>query len=197
MDDRISILDRNKAEGSPLKRIFGTVSSILAHVRVGPLTFHLPVDPRSHRLPHQDKTIADDDLVQLSNYSFNVCEALEVTIQEKKPGILSESVRTALNKLGMCVNRCLEPLASQPICPFRVVSKIERAIRKGTNTQRNGYNKGEVEGHKREIQQIFDAIDVPSSFLNKDNSEEGCASESLPLNSCETATTSVSENGGG
>lgn len=47
--------------------------------------------------------IADDDFVQLSDYSFNVCEALEATIQEKTDG-LGESTRTALEELGMCVN---------------------------------------------------------------------------------------------
>ena len=45
-DDRIDILNRNAIEASPAKRVFGTVISILALVRVGALALHLSVDSR-------------------------------------------------------------------------------------------------------------------------------------------------------
>ena len=34
LDDRINILDTNMVDGSPLKQVFGTVSAIIALVRV-------------------------------------------------------------------------------------------------------------------------------------------------------------------
>ena len=44
-----------------------------------------------------------EDSVLLSEYCFNVCEALNATIQGKGADDLNVSVRTAIEDLGRCV----------------------------------------------------------------------------------------------
>lgn len=48
--------------------------------------------------------ITDKDSVQLSDYCFNMFEALKATIQEEDISDLNESARTALEDLERCVN---------------------------------------------------------------------------------------------
>jgi len=60
--------------------------------------------------------INNEDSVLLSEYCFNVCEALNAAIQGKKAEDLNESVRTALEDLGRYVYCPLPGLPlSEPI----------------------------------------------------------------------------------
>jgi len=52
--------------------------------------------------------INHEDPVLLSDYCFNICEALNATIQGKSADGLNKSAMTALEDLGRCVYRlCL------------------------------------------------------------------------------------------
>ena len=42
--------------------------------------------------------------------------------------------------------------------------EIERTLRRGASTPHTGYNKDKTEGHKLEIREILDALNVPSSL---------------------------------
>ena len=96
-DDRINVLDRNAIETSPTKRIFRTVSAILALVRVSVLVLHLLVAHYSWF--NQDKMIDDGDSVELSEYCFNVCEGLWTVVGGNNTDDFNESVRVALGDL--------------------------------------------------------------------------------------------------
>ena len=102
LNDSINILDGNAADASPTRRVFGTASAILALTRVSTLILIPPVD--SHWEAKQDNMIHDEDSVQLSEYCFNVCMALETVIQRKNGDDLSKSVRIALEDLERCVD---------------------------------------------------------------------------------------------
>lgn len=49
--------------------------------------------------------ITDKDSMELSDYCFNVCEALNTAIRAKKKGGLNESARVSLEDLARCVDR--------------------------------------------------------------------------------------------
>lgn len=49
--------------------------------------------------------VGNNDSVQLSEYCFNVCEALKTAIQGKGVEDLSESVRVALKDSERCVDQ--------------------------------------------------------------------------------------------
>ena len=53
----------------------------------------------SHWRSNQDKLIANKDSIQLSEYWFNICVALEIPIRGKNADDLNESVRMALEDL--------------------------------------------------------------------------------------------------
>jgi len=69
---------------------------------------------------------------------------------------------------------------------------IERTLGRGANVPHVKYNKGKVEGHKLEVQEILGTLNTPSSPL------DGAAKPDLQLSPVDphgTATTSVAENG--
>ena len=47
--------------------------------------------------------VADNEAVQLSDYCFNVCEALNAAIRDRNTDDLGESTRMALKDLVRCV----------------------------------------------------------------------------------------------
>jgi len=56
--------------------------------------------------------IENKDSVELSEYSFNVCEVLKTVIHGKTADNLSESVRVALENFGRCVDLALTGLTT-------------------------------------------------------------------------------------
>ena len=101
LDDRIDILTRNVVEASPTRQISRTVVAILVLVRVSALV--LCQSANSHRWPNQDKRADDKDSVQLSEYCFDACEALNTAIQGKNADDLNESAKMALKDLERCI----------------------------------------------------------------------------------------------
>jgi len=102
LDDRINILDGKVVDASPARQVFKTVSAILTLTRVSVLFFVPLID--SHRWVNQGKMIDNEDSVQLSEYCFNACVALETVIQGKGMDDLGGSVRTALKVLERCAH---------------------------------------------------------------------------------------------
>lgn len=102
LDDKINTLNRNAVDTSPARQIFRTASAILALIRVSALALVSFVD--SDWRPNQDTGVDDEDSVQLSEYCFNVCAALQIAVQGKNVDDLNESVRAALGGLERCVD---------------------------------------------------------------------------------------------
>jgi len=103
LDDRINILDGKVVHASPARQVFKTVSAILILTRVSLLSLVPPVGP--HWWANQDEMIDNEDSVQLSEYCFNACVALETVIQGKGMDDVGGSVRTALKVLERCVRQ--------------------------------------------------------------------------------------------
>lgn len=72
----------------------------------------------------------------------------------------------------------------------RIVCEIERAL-KEMNIPHTRYSKGEIEGHKLEIQQILRTLHEPNSPL----SENSGTGELAPADTRGTAAASVSDSG--
>ena len=79
-----------------------------------------------------------------------------------------------------------------PVCfltkQYRVISEIERALKRGASMPHVKYNKGKVEEHKLEIQRILANLNAPSSNVD----------EYVPHPATvypHTATASISESG--
>lgn len=94
LDDRIDILNRNTVDVPPVQQVFKSVSTTPALIRVSSLAPYSSMD--SHWRSNQDKLIDNKDSIQLSEYCFNVCVALETPIRGKNADDLNESVRVAL-----------------------------------------------------------------------------------------------------
>lgn len=62
------------------------------------------VNVDSHWQPNKDKTIGNKDSVQLSEYCFDVCVALETSIKGKSVDDLGEPGSMALKDLERCVD---------------------------------------------------------------------------------------------
>ena len=133
--------------------------------------------------------ITDDDSVQLSHYCFDVCEKLKDTIQAMA-GDPNRSSRTTLENLGRRVDLAF-------VCPYpystsnsRATCEIERVLRTG-----NQYDKGKIEEHKLEIEQMFNALSTPRSPLVGENGVDQRVPQSMDIESGENAATSVSHSG--
>ena len=50
----------------------------------------------------------------------------------------------------------------------RAMCGIERTLRRGAGTPHIRYNKGKVDGYKREIQEILGALNPPSSYPDEE-----------------------------
>jgi len=57
------------------------------------------------------------------------------------------------------------------------------------------YDKGKIEGHKLEIQEILSALNAASLPLDENPSVSNRAPHSAPINPHDTATISISESG--
>lgn len=99
LNDRIDILNKNAVEVSPAKQVFGTVTTILALVRVRFVALCSSMDSGSHLLFNKDKMIENKESVQLSEQCFNVCEILMDAIQGKDAGDLNDSETMAMKDL--------------------------------------------------------------------------------------------------
>jgi len=128
--------------------------------------------------------VDDKDTVQLSEYCFNTCEVLKTAVQGKDVNSLNESVRVALEDLERCVDWSCS-VCSLTNSNSRVTREIERTLRRGANIPRAKHNKGKVEEQKLRIQGIFDTLNAPSASLD----------ETIPVNSYNTATSSIPESG--
>ena len=104
LDDRIGILERDVTKYSPVKQVFGTISAVLALARVSALA--LFTRGLSHLIDCsiQDRINAYKETVQLSDYCFDVCEALKATIQEENMDGLGKFATTALGDVGRYVS---------------------------------------------------------------------------------------------
>ena len=136
--------------------------------------------------------VDDEDAVQLSEYCFNVCEALKATVHGRNAESLDESVRTALDDL----ERCVAWSCSARYLPrnSRVTREIERTLRRAKvpGTKRN---KGGVEGHKLKIQEIHNALNALSTSLDENLNSNERVPDLPPVDSHKVATTSVSGSG--
>lgn len=136
--------------------------------------------------------IANDDSAQLADYCFDIYHALKDTIQVNADD-LGESARTALNSLERCANCALACLCDYLNTNFRVVCEIEQTLSEDTE-----YDKGKIEGHKLEIQRLIDRLNTQSLYIGAGGSmgEHGTQSPSVDSRDSDSATTSVSEQGG-
>ena len=139
----------------------------------------------------QDRINAYKETVQLSDYCFDVCEALKATIQENTDD-LGEFATTALGDVGKFVNCTLARFPPFLNCNYSVICEIERILKMGTSPARVGYDKGLIEGEKLKIQDILEALNRHGSSSNGDDSLDEHALQSPPLNA---SMTSVSDNG--
>ena len=196
LDDRIDILKRDVAKYPPTKEVFEIVIAILALVQVSTLhsvSIFLTLIP--YRWPDQEKAVVHEESVQLSDYCFEVCEALKVTIQEENADHLSAFARMALQDVGRCVSpglSCPYPCLN---CNSRSMREIERTLRTGASMPGIKYDRGKIEGEKQEIQRILDVLNRQSSSADGDGGGDERALQSSPLDSHGTIMTSVPENG--
>ena len=102
LNDKIDTLNKKAADPSPAQRVYGKASAILTLLRVGSLALWPSVG--SHWQPNQDKMIDNSDSVQLAEYCFNMCEALEPATEGGNVEDLNESARGALEDLDRCVD---------------------------------------------------------------------------------------------
>ena len=105
LDFCIAILTMNAAEVSPGKEIFRVASIILALVRVSAPALLPFTNP--HSCPNKNTMIDDKYVVQVSEYCFNACEALNRMIQGRNLDDLSESERTATEDMERCIGYLL------------------------------------------------------------------------------------------
>ena len=105
LDFCTAVLTMNAAEVSPGTEIFRVASIILALVQVS--TPALLPFTNSHSCPNKDTMIDDKYVVQVSEYCFNACEALNRMIQGRNLDDLSESERIAMEDMERCVGYLL------------------------------------------------------------------------------------------
>ena len=141
----------------------------------------------------QDRINAYKETVQLSDYCFDVCEALKATIQEENTDDLGEFTTTALGDVGRYVSCTLARFPPFLTSNYSVICEIEQTLKRATSLPHIGYDKDEIEGKKLKIQDILDALNRHSS--SSDDSLDGPALRSLSFDSRDASMTSVSENG--
>ena len=71
--------------------------------------------------------------------------------------------------------------------------EIERILRRGASTPHTGYDKGKVEGHRLEIQEILSTINAPSLSLSETPDVDGRATSLAPIDT--RPTTPLCESG--
>ena len=143
----------------------------------------------------QDRINTYKETVQLSDYCFDVCEALKATIQEDNTDDLGEFATTALGDVGRyvsCTLTCLPPFLSSN---YSVICEIEQTLKPETSLLHVGYNKGEIKRKKLKIQETLDALNRHSSSSDGDDNLDGRSLQSPSLDSHDTSMTSMSDNG--
>ena len=143
----------------------------------------------------QDRINAYKETVQLSDYCFDVCEALKATIQEENADDLGEFATIALGDVGRyvgCTLACLPPFLNSD---YSVICEIERTLKTKASLPHVEYDKGEIERKKLKIQETLDALNRHNSSSDGDGSLDGCAFQSPSLDSHNASMTSVSDNG--
>ena len=143
----------------------------------------------------QDRINAYKETVQLSDYCFDVCEALKATIQEENTDDLGEFTTTALEDVGRYVSCTLARLNPFLNSNCSVICEIERTLKAATSLPHVGYDMGEIERKKLKIQDKLDAVNRQTSSSNRDDSSDGRALQSPSLDSHNASMTSISENG--
>ena len=144
---------------------------------------------------NQDRINAHKETVQLSEYCFDVCEALKATIQEENTDDLGEFATTALGNVGRYVNCALANLPPFLNSNLSAICEIEQTLKRATTLPHVGYDKAEIEGKKLKIQETLDALNRHSSSSNGDDSLGGRSLQSPSLDSHNASMTSVSDNG--
>ena len=139
--------------------------------------------------------IAHEESVRLSDYCFDVCAALQATIQEENTDHLSEFAKSALQDVGRCVHSCFSCPCPCLNCNSRIMREIERTVRTGASMPGISYDKDKIEGKKLEIQRIIDVLNRQSSTADGNGGGDERAFQSLSLDSHSATTTSVPENG--
>lgn len=134
--------------------------------------------------------VDNNDSVQLSGYCFGACEVLKTVVQGRNTDDLSEYGRMELEDLERCVVSPQAFLLSQS--NSRVLSRIERALRRGANIPHAGYNKDEVEGYKLEIQGIVGTLNVP---FDENPTMDESGPQPSPCDPHDAAVNSVSGRG--
>jgi len=129
------------------------------------------------------------DCVQLSEYCFDVCEALKTVLQGNHAGDPGEPIKVALVGLERCAMN-LAPIYF-PLNNPRVVCEIEQTLRRGVDGSHAEYNKGKIGDHKLEIQEILCTLNAP---LNTGFARDVCAPPSTRYHQ-DNAAASASENG--
>ena len=148
-----------------------------------------------NRLLDQDRINGYKETFQISDFCFDVCEALKATIQEENTDDLGEFATTALGDVGRYVSCTLSRFPPFLSSNCSVFCEIEQTLKRATSLPHVGYDKGEIERKKLKIQDILDALNRHSSSSNRDDSLDGRAPQLLSLDSHNASITSVSEKG--
>src|ERR1700753_520676 len=140
---------------------------------------------------------ANDESAQLSDYCFDLFEAVNAAIQDENTDNPSESAEIALGDLERCVNERSACSNTDLIDAFRVIGEIERTLRVGASTPRINYDKSKIEKNKLEIRQILDALSIQSSSINRGDSMDELASFGSRITTTTRATATVIGTGTG
>ena len=147
-----------------------------------------------NRLLDQDRINGYKETFQISDFCFDVCEALKATIQEENTDDLGEFATTALGDVGRYASCTLSRFPPFLSSNCSVFCEIEQTLKRATSLPHVGYDKGEIERKKLKIQETLDALNRHSSSSNGDDNLGGCSLQSPSLFSHNASMTSVSEN---
>ena len=81
------------------------------------------------------------------------------------------------------------------LCNSRVFGEVVRTLRRGASTPRMEYDKGKIERHKVEIQEILGALNAPDSPPTGSNCVGQCTPQSLSTGTVATSNSKSGRNG--
>lgn len=114
--------------------------------------------------------IGDEYAIRLSEYCFDVCEALKDALRGKNPCDLGESEKTKVQNLERCVDRLCSPLFAIRN-NSRVMRRVECNLRRAVaSTPHTKYNKERVENYMRSARQILVTLRTSRLSLGGDRS---------------------------
>ena len=112
--------------------------------------------------------IDSKESVQLAEYSFYVCGALDTAIRGRDAEGLDESVRTAVEDSKRCVGSYLGPHSlTIPNNCSRIMREIGQTLRRKASASHTKHNKEKVKGHMVEIRRILDTLSASNSSPDK------------------------------